>query len=344
MATHSLPYQYPSIIQHAAACRNNMVPDAAYVRRLANGLNHVVAFRRKAPLMFCRPMNAVPANTSDAAVTHWHAYITTGYGVNQLAFRMGLMKASSGTLGTTDPYVKWNVGGTDTDELHYSAIDAAKSDVADEIMWGEIRYAVSSNTAYPIYMQAVGRARPLCALVYEIAEIPVDDTNTGVSNPSITPGTPILDAQSSDLALNGTELWQQNAAHVFSWTSDIGTASPAITATSYTNILDETSTSHSAATPGVQFDLTYMNSFSRTTVPCVLAVRASSAVGTSANNAVRLYDGSTAIATVSSIGTSATWYTATANIATGSLKVDIQAQANSGDTVTVDAVTLYQHE
>jgi hypothetical protein len=270
--------------------------------------------------------------------------------------------APTTTAAAVDPYVTVNVTPdgsppTSSEDFHFSAYSSSATIVPSECAGGAIApLAIDENTWHEIVVVAVDYARPLSFMIYEIGETPATAANGVGVDAQVGVGSPILDDQHDDWATSAVNLWQKNSAQLISWANypETGGAGPPTRSASatYRNILDSSSTTVSAATPGFVLDLAYHQRVTPSaTVPVVLAVYAekTAGVGTAANNKVRLTDGTNSIE-VTGINT-AGWYTATGSMAaTDGVKWDAQARTSTvadggaDDTIAIYAVSLYQYQ
>lgn len=346
MALHAPNSYYPAIIDVNAYARNGMLTSGILHRKINEGLIHVVGYRRKACLNFGQQLTAISAGVA-ANTTTWLGYTRTGYGVSKLVFHMGFAKPDS--VLADDPLAYWTVTkvgdvGVDTDKIHINSIIASPGDVPSNFSWSTIKFAVLSNTLYELALKIEQFARPMAACIFELAELPVDDTKTGVADPRVGVGDQILDLHVDDALAVGSDLWKNNGAHLFNWTRKNADASAVTFAdiTTYQNILDNT-TSNTATSQGFRVNVTNRNSISATTVPVTFAVRAERTVGAGTNDVRIIAGDGTVVATVSNF-TGAAWKEATGNLATGDQKLDIQARVQAaGNTLRIDAATLFEY-
>jgi hypothetical protein len=354
MATHDVPGYYPNIIQHNAHCRNGMPVSGPLARQIAHGMNHVAAHRTKLVFAKCLDLDSIPAGAA-GTTTPWHFRCHAGHNAYEMVFDMLL--ATCDDILAEAPMVDWDVtiaGGatTTTDTAYYGAINAAPPDYPDGFHFARIRYVLpTKNETYEVELNLNDYARIAAATVYITGENPADDANTGVVDPRIGVGSPILDTDITGILDAGTELWQRNGVHLFSWSRDNAGSAPSETDVTYVNPFDGSVGNPTAATWGQRLVTTYMNSYSQTTIPCILAVRAqrTAGAGVVANNAVQLIDtAGTTHAEVTGIGNTEQWYMDTSvSWPAGTTKFDIQMRTDTtgaGDTVRLDAVCLYTYE
>lgn len=345
MTTHNPFISYPKHEHWRRYCKNGQPANGTLARRLVDGTNHVVAYRRKLFGTKCVAISAVPAGAS-SATEHWHFAGHTGVGVAYLEASIILAKADNGT----DPFVYMQAvpiaGGSTltSNEFHYSVVDASADDYPDEFAYGTIRVAVDPDTLYRVALITSGYARPVACSVYEIGEVPVNTSN-GAVDPRVHTGVNILDSQIEELMPAQTAIWRNNAGPVLQWCRDsVGTA-PTRSTASYANLINQSAGSTvDANSIGVRVNLQYHNTQAQADVPVLMVVRAQRTAGsTNTNNAVKVTDGTNEIE-IAGIDDSTLWYTVVGTMpATDGQKWDIQLRANSvSETVRVDAVYVFE--
>lgn len=355
MATHEPLFKYPDVIHHPRYCRNGEPVLASPMRKVGDAINHIAAYRQKCILMRSKDM---PAMGSGAAGTNvlWRGYGYSGYGVTRLRCIVLCKKADNSA--TVDPLallvVVGGTSGTQSASFRLAGYTSSSTPAPNVISQGTIDIDIVENETISFSLSEVDYLSIVSACVYFVGATPVDDTGTGGVNPLISVGSNILDSQNLDMATAVTGLWQKNAAHIFSWAAD-GTANSPTRSNSatYRNILDSSSTSVTAATPGIRVQHQYHNRITpSSTVPTRLAVYAqrTSGAGDTAKNAVRMSDGTNTV-TVTGIGNTAQWYTADASIpASADAKYDIMARTSTvadggaADAIRIDAVSWLEYQ
>lgn len=110
----------------------------------------------------------------------------------------------------------------------------------------------------------------------------------------------------------------------------------------FTNLLDNSSTTVSAATPGAQIDLTYHATMGRTTVPVRFKVYAASTVAGDTGVVKIVAPDGTDMITVPITGSTARWYVADGELDAWDYKYDAMYGGNTSGTLTVYAFSLYE--
>jgi len=350
VATHTANGAQPYPITYARRARNGTPVNASTYSDIANATNHIIAYRRKWLAQFAN--SVVPAGAS-GTLTSWRAYIHTGHHCKQIRGDFILCRPDNALA--VDPVVAFALRDVGTGALvaasttiHYGPIDAAATDVPDERIKTVMRIDgadFADDTDYWLQVYAYDYARIASASFWELGTLDgvVDDAITGAVDPRFAAGGPITDDQPLALAAAQTEIIRTNRPSLFSWSTYDATSNDHVGVTA-TNMLDLSSTTVTAATPGWYVNNLYHNTVSRTTVPVVFAVYASSTGIGGVNASLRLTDGTQTI-TIGSI-TASGWYTGTGLItAAAATKFDIHGFSDSASRTThLYAATLFEYE
>jgi hypothetical protein len=335
-----VPKSLPRLLHERRFARNGQYPAANFYARVANDLNHLNLYRKKEVFQLARPMGSFGAGAA-GTVTRWRFRCHTGHATGQLHFKMGMALAETSGL---DPYVEWDVteaGGltVTTPEIHYGFTALAKSDIPNEWSWPSVSVAVDPDTTYECALKVVDYARPFACSVWEVP-INADDTIDHYTRKGYAATQPILDSDRGDILPATTALWKKNATSLLHWTRD--TASITRSSATHVNILDGTSTAVSASTPGYTIDTSLHQTAGRATVPVVFAVHGSTSGGLAGK--VRLRSASGDVVAIATISNVSQWHTVTALIPAASVKADLQFACDGVNTLTVNAVSLYEYE
>jgi len=315
-----------------------MPASADLARQIAEQTNHILAYRRKVIMMHADAVADVHAGAAGEVTRLYYAF-HSGEGVSQVEANLILAPASA---SATTPYVYFDAKddfATDTttasDKLYPSQINTAL--VPDHMTFGRLTIDVIADTDYTGFVYTGDYARIMSCAIYEIGTTPVDSAAAGV-DPNHPLGSQILDTDLQTLLQSQTKIHGHNAGPVVQWTGEKGLSS-----TSYVNIFDGTG-GVSSATVGVKTNLAYHQTYDGTSVPMRMYVYAKSTGSSSANNGVRVTDGTNSVE-MTTFGGSGQWYYADGSLpASDGVKLDIQAKANGGDTVTVYGVYLVEYE
>lgn len=204
---------------------------------------------------------------------------------------------------------------------------------------------ISPDTDYYGVFTDVNYGRLQSACVAELASL-TENSAGGYLAQNVTGQSPVVDLYRQYQATSLYSLWRRGGAQILNWTLDDqggGLNGPISTTSSTpTNILDGTSTSVSTATPGWTIDMSGRARLSQSGVPCVMKV-----FGSASDNEGNVYlvdsDGDT-IATVNFPGGGPNWESASFTMPDALDKYDIHFAADSGGTLSLYAVSIYQYE
>ena len=342
MSTWDVSKQQARLVQPPRAARNGMIVSANYYNAIARAQNHVMAYRRKWLGGLCQRNNAL-ATTVSGAVTQWRQYFRTGHGVKEIYVRLLLApadNASASTPAVTVGLYTPAMVAVSSFTRNIGIVDATITDVPDNYIDTSGSLTVSDDTAYCLTYVTTDYGRLISATAWELADIPVDDTVDGAVDPRYSLHDPILDDKPLAMATGQNELLKSNRRHLISWSS-YGTSAIVNNTNTWENILDGTSTTVTAATPGWYVNTPYDNTLSRTGVPMVFAVWASATLN---GGEVKITDGTNSLTT--GTVTAAGWYVVAGTLpAAASTKYDVHARGDAGGgAITVSAVALLEYE
>lgn len=343
MATWEPTKAQGRLVQPPRYARNGQLVTAAFYSKIARMQNHVVGYRRRW-LGGLTQRNQGFKATESGSVAQWRMYFRAGHGAESIYVRLLLAPADNAAAAAPSVTVQLYNPVTLLAGLSFSrnigVIDASAADVPDDFIDSNGTLAVTDDTAYGLDFNTVDYARIVAATVWEIATRPVDDTVDGAVDPRYSLADPILDYKARAMAQGQTELLSSNRHHLISWSS-YGTSAITNATSTYKNILDGTSTTVTAATPGWYVQNQYCNTLSRTGVPCVFAVWASATLN---GGLVQLTDGTNTLTTGNV--TTAGWYTVAGTIpAAAATKYDVHAKGDAGGgAITVSAFALLEYE
>jgi len=353
MALHLPSKVHPGAFNFELQNTNGRQPSPVTLRTLADGLNTVALYQTK--LLAMRGQWLATYDDGGAGGTSvWPFYFRSGEGRRGVRFVLGLIDSStSATSPHVDITIRDRSGATvASGSVYHNARDSGtpwdgnsvlnRTHLATKDLVG-----LSADTEYTVEIEAQDYIAIAFMCALEIGAAHADDSINGIVDPSkFVVGGPIYDEHWQDLLDAGSRHWRHSGCHYLSWAGDWGATSlPVASYGSYTNVIDGTSTTVSAATPGVV--LASENHHTATTDPAVgspvkMAVKARRTVG-SGSLSVRLNDGTNVIS-VTGITTGGVddWYTVTATLPSSLNKWDIQAVVTSG-TFELDAVCLFAY-
>lgn len=337
-------YAKPPIEPHQFA-RNGQYPDAYLQNEMADLGNKLALFRGKE--VFAKFSHELTSEAISAAErVRWRfAFRASPYAnaIGVVAWmgpavpdgphlgvysRLRIQDATPTTLGDA--------------EFHYGYVPATTSATPANMsaMWvllkdsnGDVVAPVAGTDYYGTVSDFQGRILGISVYEMSINATPPFREGHGA-------GSPVLDLDREELVLGARKLWKYGAGHLMNWCVDV--AGSPITRTSVTpiNIVDNTSTGVSAATPGYTLDLRYRSTVRRTTVPCIFKVYASCP---GLGSAMIKDSTSGAVVTIANIS-AAGWYSARVNLPATLAKYDLHAAGDGVNAISISAVSLYQDE
>lgn len=322
-------------------------------RRLAETFNHVACRLKKQVFFQYQPWDSASAGASTIAYW-WPTRFRTGEATTGLRVVGGILPTDY-AVATGSPSLVVDVRDTSgsghgssvvSQAFYTNARTASATVVPDEVTYfSGILRGLSANTEYQLHNYITEGCRPLFLSVVELDSRHADDTVSAVCDPGpFTAEAPVYDLHFSDLVTANNSLWRHNGAQLATWCvdGDEDTAA-AWSATSYTNLIDGSSTSVSASTPGFNLFTQYHNTLSRTTVPVKACFKVSRSSGTGTCD-VRFTDGTNSIEVTGLTGAGTQWGTVTGTIPTqAGTKWDLQARVSSGSWI-VRAAVLFEYE
>jgi hypothetical protein len=335
----------PKVIQPHRFAFNGAPPQGSLYKLLTRAQNHVLRYRRKELFSFGRVYIGQtapiwPAGTSGETV-YWRSRFHTGFAAKRVIFQTQI--ALDRTAASVNPRTRWSVtpSGGSVAYTNYASLgeyNGSPLDVPSEIATANSSFTCSPTTTYEVALLAYDNARPVSCCVFEESLDP--ETGTDFYTPiGHSLDAPIYDAHREEMIPAGTSMWQRNAAPLWTWAV---TAANVLTRTSatYVNVIDQSSTTNLHSSPGVKIDLTYLTTYSRTVVPTVFSVYASSA-GT--GKAKIMDSAGSTVAEITGI-TTAGWYQTTASVTAGSNKFDFMFGGDGAASCSLYSMSWYQYE
>ena len=340
---------YPRIIQPSRWATNGRPPDVRFLRALIRSQNHAMAYRRKTFLRWGDLDSPPDGLTGDVTRFRWRCH--TGYGATHIGLVLGLgldNKASGASPAVQLEITPVGGGAATTVTSTGGASTTGTDDYPSQILWRREKIAVVPNTTYEcrLITKDYGRIVSVCA--YEIASPFVDPRKDYYVGEQPGVEAPVTDTLRERILVGLSSMWRRNGSHLYSWPGDPSGTQPTFATSTWTNIIDGSTTS-SSSTPGFALgdadEVTLLAQPRRSkgdALDVVLAAHGSMASGSGGE--VRLVDNNgTAWMTLTGIGTTAQWYATTGTISLdGITKLDAQARATSS-TLTLNAVSLYTY-
>lgn len=204
---------------------------------------------------------------------------------------------------------------------------------------------VSADTDYYGIFVDVDYARIQAATVFELASM---TENTGYLANNVTAMSSVLDVYRQNLATITRALWRRGGSQVLNWYTGDNNATKITgrltSSATPKNVVDDSSTSVSAATPGWTLSLTNHDRVSQTSgVPCVMKAFGSMSAGTAGEVYLKDSGGNTIASITNVFTTTPQWHSTTFNMPATTAKYDIW-YATASDDFTLRAVSIYEHE
>lgn len=342
MSLISTPETMPRLLQPYQYANVGHIPQAGWMRRLSDVVNHCRRWRGKELYSSAGAM-IIPTSGGAAARARCYFRCHTGYGARR--FLIGYSIARAKAVAASPGGIRFTAvpvggGSTITRDITYGAIDAGTTvqDALDELGIGIMITAdCVENKTYECTVEDFQEGRLQHVVVLTEAKAP--DTANGYLDPNFAVNQDILDKHRQDLVQKATELYLQNSQPLINFSTNLDSSVSTIAGATETNIVDGTSTAVNANTPGFYVDLTYKRTLARATVPVVFAVLAQTTAGIL--GVVKLKDSTGTIATISGITTVKGWFTTTANLTANAGKRDIHANADAPNSIKVFAACCY---
>jgi hypothetical protein len=331
------------VLPDMAWCKNSDAPHAGFITRLLGRL--LESERKDTKELFSAAGSASWQTGALASRTRWHHEFRTGTGVSRIAIVFVVAPPTAKTSTSSCTYSLTNVvaATTTTASVKTGAADSAAAAVVPlgDCFIGVKYLDVAPSTRYQAKFDEVGHCRLVAAVVYELP------ATTPAAYPVLSASSPIYAAHRTRLLGGVTDALNNNGSVLFNWQAELPTSAPrSSTSTTARNIVDDTSTTVSASTPGFIPPLANARTLMQAGTAVVMSVYGTPP--SSGNGVVTLKDSSgTVLITVTlTAGGGAGWYTASGVLpATDGLKYDVHfGRATVGaQPVTVGAVSIYQY-
>jgi hypothetical protein len=333
--------------------RNTTPVSAEFQNILADSAGYIGSIRGlKQVFTWSAEPDDIPASSAGTR-SRWRCAFHTAPFTQHIQVWLLVAKQDNGSA--SDPYVRcslYNAAGTSLlakFERHYGA-SSSTTDIPSEWGFGYFTLQaggpgtplveVDPDTDYTLLFEDVDYGRILSASVVELPYAP--DTDNGYPSTDAGTGTAILDIDRGLIADIGRKVHKTWAAQLWNHTSDTDATARTFT-TTYTNLVDGSSTSVSSSTPGATIDLRHRTTIRMAAdgVPVKMRVYASSTGADTGT--VRLKDSSgTTMLEASITGTTAAWYDAIGYLPASLAKYDLHGGGAASATVTVYAVSVYE--
>lgn len=356
-------------IQRGRFTRNGQVPDVAAINAMMEQTNQGVLYRTKEVFRGVAPFGPTSAGgiyngitlsrTSGTTRTRWRFACHTGPYAASLKIVAYICNSNPDVANA--PYVQFGlttntdgVTGANTVNMHYGPPMSYGGALLSG--WGQLKRVVryidaNADTDYYGFFSDVNGARLACATVYEMTSM--TENFSGYLPQNLTSGTDVLDVYREKLVTLQYNLWRRAGATVLNWSTNSFDNTPlSTTSATAKNIIDNSSTTVTAATPGYTLDMTGKERVSQASSGVNVRLQVAGAM-TAAGTGGRIYVLDSAGSTVGSIvdgwsSTGIVWVSTTFAMPASQDKYDIHfARAGSddaGNAFKLYALSMYEYE
>lgn len=350
--------------------RNSLYPTAANTQKLRAMTNHIARYRTRQLACFVTTLQSPPSPTwnptDPTSRVRWRSCFRSSPFGTRIRAVVTVHRQDPNAPSASSDYVIVEVASVSGVFVGSSTFPAGPPTVVfpDDYAVGPEnlfhRFGVLQDTAglqggftaeipqsptddYQIVVTEVNGAIALACTVYEEA-LPADMAN-GYIDTNLHVSTPITSQSRQDVADILRSMWQKGAAHLISWSRllDVGGAyAPATTASLLPkNLVDNSSTVVSTATPGYTVDLTNCTRLSTASQGVRVFFAAYGKCTTNGHGDVYMKNSAgTTLVSVTGFGTSLGWLIGSGYIPAAVGKYDLMFATDAG-TLTVEAVSVW---
>lgn len=335
--------------------RNGRYPDAAFRAGQVERTNKILRWRVKEVFSYEVPIAAIPTGATLRSRFRFHSSTHARY---LFARFVGALTGVTGSdpVDSQDVYSKLTIdnAGVTVGEaaFHIGAVAGTAggffSDAPAYMGWADVALndgsgnliAIPADTDLNGLLTDVHEGRLVAVSVYEVSLEPTIANGYLLGGQSAQ--SPIYDEDRGDMTVALRNAVKRNGAMLIDWYVDIELVPRTRIPATALNVVDNTSITITAATPGWTIDLRNRNRLSSSTVPCVFAGYGKMSAGT---GQIKLIDSSsTLVAQVNINSSTAQWWTATANLPATLAKYDLLISGNGAGTLSAYAACLFRYE
>lgn len=333
--------------------RNGRHPDASSFNQMNEQMNQAMCFRTKEAFSIIGDLGSPPgiqASSTAGSRNRWRGAFHTGPYSHALLARMVMFPPSSNFGNDTYAKLKIYSDATETtlvltQEFHFGAgpSNAAVGGWQYHKIIDKFIDGLNADTDYYLLVSDENYGLVQSMSIADLQSM--TENYNGYLPVNFTEQSQILDGYRQNLVTPMPTLWKRGAAKVFGWTTNIQSLPTTNATNTYKNVLDGTSTTVSAATPGWTLDMRYKTRLSQTTVPCVMKVCASMSAGTGGD--VKIVDsGGASVASITAgwSTTTPTWVSVNVNLPATIDKYDVLIKNGGANTLSVYAIAVYEYE
>lgn len=337
----------PRILLPRIACQNytlNGQPAPVMApQRLAQGVNQAMRWCTKELYVTPGAFDEIAASGGAGPTTRFRTWIHTGPFFKRLRWMVTMARPSSGSTGSP----KATIAVTQTDGTPITSVDIsygyATVTAHTPDTFGDFSGTIEHDDIEPVIDYLINisvsdNARIVNVLLLEESLEPT--TDNGYIPDLYSSVSPILDDVRSSARTAMYDLFRRGGAVILDWHG----ARVGSTATD-TNIVDGSSTTVTAATPGFTLDMRYKARLKNAATGVNCKVRAYGNTDGGAGGRLFVKDsGGATLATVTGWNTTASWQSADLVLPATLAKYDIQIDNGGGATFNLSDVAIYEYE
>lgn len=334
----------PPLVRWEQNARNGMSPSGNFYAQCMQSQNFSMISRTRE--VFSRSWPLTSATTTSGTTNLARFRFRSRYGATRL--RAYVVLSPTDRYDAVSPRCEIDVtesgGGTETiGPFYYALAQTAPTDAPDEWCATNAYCTISPATVYECNVKVIDWCRLLAITVVEEIDATVDPTVNYFNAYEASATSPLFDVMRERLLAGSVAMWKQGAGTITHWARPDGTAQTRTSAT-LANLIDGSTTgSPATSAPGFYLDCNYRNTVARTTVSFEAAVYASTSSGSS--GVVHLTDsGGTNRISITGIGTTPGWYTATGSLSTAETWYAPRFACDGINTLSCYAFSLIEFE
>ena len=337
------------LTQVAKYARNNRVPDSSFQKELVALANSAAAYRGKELFRSSGAIDGAPASASGTRTRHRFAFHASPYcDLVAATFVMGPLLDGAGDASYSQLTITTTGGSLVGSAKKYATISygggAAAGDNPNNFTVGTVFVNVTADTDYLGSIIDGDLGRCISVVVYEVMLAP--DTSSGFLDSNVSVNSPIYSTDREDIMPMADAMWRHAGSLLIPWACETDALARVAVATKVdTNIIDNSSTTVSTATPGFTLDLTGKATIASGGVPVVFAAYGMQVAGFAGASGVKLKDSSgTTLADIHPPATVAGWFSTTLLLPATKAKYDLHYYATAtGGTFTLYDVSVYEY-
>jgi hypothetical protein len=342
-----------SPIEWRKFCLNGTAPSAQFQNLLHEATNNAVVHRTRQIFWGGSP-TALLSSAAASRARYRFAFRTSTYHNNLKV--IVVTQPPESTYASSASYVRLKIFSDATEttvaatvDFHHGASPGGSASTVYGWNYAKITggyvTGLTPNTDYYGTFYDENNARLQTATVIETQSM--TEHIDGYLPTSLNQDSEVLSVYREKVATIQKELWKNSGSHVLNWTVDNGTSPITRTSTTAINIVDNSSTSVSASTPGYTIDMRNKTRRSEDGVPCVMKAFGKMASGSN-KGAVYLVDsaGNTVDVIFDLWGATPQWQSTSFTIPATLDKYDLRfsrgSTADAGNPFSLYAVSIYE--